>query len=81
MSGGPPLDPIPHLADVTTDQAALDALTAAVDAADAVGATEGLTSGAAADYQRLLEMHLGTYPQPGQPIDPSPGGPLGRLGS
>ncbi len=80
LSGGPSLDPVPHLADLTTDLAAVGAFTAAVDAADAIGATDGLTTGAAADYKRLLELSLGTYPEPGQPIDPSPDGPLGPLG-
>lgn len=80
LSSGPPIDPAPHVADVTTDLAALGAFTAAVDAADAIGATDGMTSGAAADYRRLLDLKLGNYPEPGRPVDPSPGGPLGPLG-
>ncbi len=81
LSSGPPLDPAHHVADVTTDLAALGAFTAAVDAADAISTTDGLTSGAAADFRRLLDLKLGNYPEPGRPIDPSSDGPLGPLGS
>ena len=35
--------------------------------------------GAVHDYERLLGLHLGRYPEAGQPIDPSPDGPLGPL--
>jgi hypothetical protein len=81
VSGGPPLDPLPpHLADITADLAALDAYTAAVDAADAVGYADGFMVGAREDYRKLLELGLGRYPEAGQPIDPSPAGPLGPLG-
>jgi hypothetical protein len=80
MSGGPPLDPLPHLADVTADLAALDAYSAAVDAADAVGYTNVLVWGITEDYQKLLKLNLGSYPHAGKPIDPSPTGPLGPLG-
>ena len=80
VSGGPPLDPLPpHLADVSADLAALDAYTAAVNAADAVGYTDGFTIAAGEDYKKLLELRLGEYPEAGQPIDPSPEGPLGPL--
>ncbi|MHB1556952.1 MAG: hypothetical protein ACYC61_05685 [Isosphaeraceae bacterium] len=81
LSSGPSIDPASQVADVTTDLAALGAFTAAVDAADAIGATDGLTSGAATDYRRLLDLKLGNYPETGRPIDPSPGGPLGPLGT
>ena len=35
--------------------------------------------GAVQDYQALLKLGLGRYPEAGQPIDPSPAGPLGQL--
>ena len=57
----------------------LDAFTAAVEAADAVAYDDAFMRGAIQDYERLLGLHLGTYPQAGQPIDPSPDGPLGPL--
>ena len=68
-----------HLANVTADVVALDAFTAAVEAADAVARDDTFMRGAIQDYERLLGLHLGTYPQAGQPIDPSPVGPLGPL--
>ncbi len=74
---GPPTRPFEHLADVTAELAALDAFTAAVDASDAVGYSDGFIKGAVGDYVRLLSLNLGSYPQAGQPIDPSPNGPLG----
>ena len=68
-----------HLANVTAELVALDAFTAAVEAADAVAHDDAFMRGAIHDYERLLGLHLGTYPQAGQPIDPSPDGPLGPL--
>jgi hypothetical protein len=68
-----------HLANVTADIVALDAFTAAVEAANAVAFDDAFMRGAIQDYERLLGLHLGTYPQAGQPIDPSPDGPLGPL--
>ncbi len=68
-----------HLANVTADIVAMDAFTAAVEAADAVAYSDDFMRGAIHDYERLLGLHLGTYPQAGQPIDPSPDGPLGPL--
>jgi len=76
---GPPTRPLAHLADVTAEIAALDAFTAAVDASAAVGYSDNFIKGAAGDYQRLLILNLGIYPGAGQPIDPSPNGPLGPL--
>ncbi|HEY2157632.1 MAG TPA: hypothetical protein VGH33_18530 [Isosphaeraceae bacterium] len=68
------------LAHVTADLAALDAFTAAVDAYDAIGyRNEEFVAAALNDYDRLLRLKLGRYPEPGEPIDPSPDGPLGRL--
>jgi hypothetical protein len=68
-----------HLTNVTADIIALDAFTAAVEAADAVTYDDTFLRGAIQDYERLLGLHLGTYPQGGEPIDPSPDGPLGPL--
>jgi hypothetical protein len=72
-----PIGAIEHL---TVDLAALDAFTAAVEAYDAVGYhNEEFVAAALNDYDRLLRLKLGRYPEPGDPIDPSPSGPLGRL--
>lgn len=38
-----------------------------------------VSAAARADYHRLLLLNLGTYPDPGQPIDPTESGPLGPL--
>ena len=68
------------LTHVTADLAALAAFTAAVDAFTSVGYhNEHFVNAALDDYDRLLRLKLGRYPEPGQPIDPSPSGPLGRL--
>jgi hypothetical protein len=65
---------------VTADLAALAAFTAAVDAFTSVGYhNEDFVNAALNDYDRLLRLKLGRYPEPGDPIDPSPGGPLGPL--
>ena len=79
VSGGPPIQPLAHLADVTAELAALEAYTAALDAAEAAQITDGFSTAAAADYRKLLELRLGVYPEAGDPIDPSPEGPLGPL--
>jgi hypothetical protein len=68
-----------HLANVTADIVALDAFTAAVQAADAAAHNDTFMRGAIQDYERLLGLNLGTYPQAGQAIDPSPDGPLGPI--
>ena len=68
-----------HLANVTAEVVALDAFTAAVEAANAASYDDAFMRGAIHDYEALLGLHLGTYPQAGQPIDPSPDGPLGPL--
>jgi hypothetical protein len=70
-------NPFPHLADVEADLAARDTFTAAVDAAGAVGHTDKFINGTVLDYQALLKLELGRYPEAGKPIDPSPAGPLG----
>jgi hypothetical protein len=68
------------LAHVTADLAALNAFTAAAEAYGAVGLhNEGYVAAALGDYDKLLCLKLGSYPESGDPIDPSPGGPLGPL--
>jgi hypothetical protein len=68
------------LTHVTADLATLAAFTAAADAFTSVGYNnEDFVNAALNDYDRLLRLKLGRYPEPGEPIDPSPGGPLGRL--
>jgi uncharacterized protein (UPF0147 family) len=64
----------------TVDLTALSAYTAAVDAFDAVGINnEGFVGPALNDFDKLLRLQLGRYPQPGDPIDASPAGPLGPI--
>jgi hypothetical protein len=72
-------NPFPQLANVAADLAARDAFTAAVDAARAAGFADEFIKGAMQDYQSLLKLGLGRYPEAGEPIDPSPAGPLGKL--
>jgi hypothetical protein len=68
-----------RLANDTAELVALDAFTAAVEAADAVAHDDAFMRGAIQDYERLLSLDLGHYPEAGRPIDPSPDGPLGPL--
>jgi hypothetical protein len=72
-------DAFPQLANVAADLAAREAFTAAVNAARAVGFADEFINGTMQDYQTLLKFKLGFYPDAGQPIDPSPAGPLGPL--
>jgi hypothetical protein len=72
-------NPFPRLANVAADLAARDAFTAAVDAAVAAGFGDEFIKRSMQDYQTLLKLKLGLYPDAGQPIDPSPAGPLGQL--
>jgi hypothetical protein len=52
----------------------------AADAFVAVGyRNEEFVGAALNDFQTLVRLGLGRYPEPGAPVDPSPGGPLGRL--
>jgi hypothetical protein len=68
------------LASVTADLAAFEAFTAAVRANDAIGySNEEFVAAARDDYNKLLGLDLGRYPDRGKPIDPSPGGLLGPL--
>jgi hypothetical protein len=68
-----------RLANDTAEIVAMDAFTAAVEAAAAAAYSDNFMRGAIRDYERLLGLTLGTYPQGGRPIDPSPEGPLGPL--
>jgi hypothetical protein len=77
MFGSPKPNPFNHLADVTADLAARDAFTAALEAVGAEGHTDEFIHAAIEDYEKLLRLDLGSFPQAGKPIDPSPKGPLG----
>ena len=58
----------------------LDETAAAAEAYDAVGChNDEFIAAALSDYDRLLGLNLGSYPEPGESIDASPSGPLGRL--
>ena len=62
----------------TVELIALEASTAAVAAYNAVGCENGnFVAAALGDYDRLLRMKLGRYPELGALIDPSPLRPLG----
>jgi hypothetical protein len=68
------------LTHMTSDLAALNAFTAAADAFVSVGyRNEDFVDSALNDYATLVGLKLGRYPEPGAPVDPSPGGPLGPL--
>jgi hypothetical protein len=77
--GAPKPNPFPHLADIAADRAAGDVFTAAVEAAGADGHSDQFFEGAIEDYQKLLRLSLGNYPEIGEPIDPATNGPLGPL--
>ncbi len=79
MGPAPEPGPLSHVADITADIAALQAYTAAMDASISVGYADKFVDRAAGDFERLLSLGLGKYPQAGQPIDPAPAGPLGSL--
>ena len=72
-------DPIGHLADVTADLAARAAFTAAFEAVAAIGHSDSFITAAIHDYEKLLRLELGKYPEAGEPVDPSSKGPLGSL--
>jgi hypothetical protein len=68
------------LTNVTADLAALNAYTAAAGAFVSVGYhNEDFVGAALRDYETLVRLQLGRYPEPGAPVDPSPEGPLGPL--
>ena len=59
---------------------AVDAAGAAARAAGHASDDAGTVEAAAkADFDRLLELNQGAYPELGQPIDPTANGPLGPL--
>ncbi len=65
---------------ITIDLAALSAFTAAAEAVEAVGLHgESYVLAALIDYDKLVGLRLGDYPNLGDPIDPSSKGPLGPL--
>jgi hypothetical protein len=68
------------LARITADIAALNAFTAAAEAFVSVGyRNEDFVDAALKDYDELVRLGLGRYPEQGDPVDPSPDGPLGPL--
>ena len=68
------------LAQVTADNAAMNAYTAAADAFLSVGYhNENFIAAALSDYDTLVRLELGRYPELGAPVDPCPDGPLGPL--
>ncbi len=68
--------------DAMLDLAALSAFTAAADGVAACGLhSDTYAFAALRDYDTLLRLDLGEYPALGEPVDPSPHGPLGPLGS
>lgn len=68
------------LSRVAADIAAHNAFNAAVEAYQAVGLrNEEFVAAALRDYNTLVRLDLGHYPEAGDPIDPSPLGPLGPL--
>ena len=59
---------------------AADGAQAAARAADHASAgAQAAEAAARADFDRLLTLNQGTYPELGQPIDPTENGPLGPL--
>jgi hypothetical protein len=79
MFGAAKPNPFPHLADVTADLAAREAFTAAMETAAATGHANDFIHAGLGDYEKLLRLDLGNYPEAGKPIDPSSKGPLGPL--
>jgi hypothetical protein len=68
------------LSHVTADLATLNAFTAAATAYRSAGChNEDFVRAALNDYNALLRLQLGRYPEVGEPVDPSPLGPLGPL--
>jgi hypothetical protein len=68
------------LESTTAELAVMSAFTAAAEAYDAVGLdNEDFVAASLNDFDRLRRLNLGHYPQPGEPIDASPSGPLGPV--
>src|SRR6516165_1519554 len=65
---------------ITADLAAVNAFTATGDAFVSVGCrNEDFVDAALSDYDKLVRLRLGRYPELGNPVDPSAVGPLGPL--
>ena len=71
-------NPIPHLADVTADLASRDAFLAALEAVSAEGHADSFVKAAVEDYQKLVRLALGSYPQAGIRSTPRSGDRSGR---
>jgi hypothetical protein len=74
-------DSIAQLANVDADLAARAAFTAAFEAVAAERHADSFILAAIADYEKLIQLGLGKYPETGAPIDPSSRGPLGPTGA
>jgi hypothetical protein len=61
--------PFPQLAEFTADLAAREAFLAASEAVGALGHTNAFVASAVEDYQKLLRLDLGSFPDAGKPID------------
>ncbi len=81
LGPAPEAGPLADLDRVAADVATLCGFTAAVDAADALGYSDAFIHQSVADYEKVLSMKLGQYPDAGEPIDPSADGPLGPTGA
>jgi hypothetical protein len=55
------------------------AFTAAFEAVAAIGHSDSFITAAIDDYEKLLRLELGKYPEAGEPVDPSSKGQLGSL--
>jgi hypothetical protein len=67
-----------QMAGNAADFAALCAHTSGAEAFYAIGIhNEAFVAALLGDYRRLVELRLGTFPEPGSAVDPSPDGPLG----
>jgi hypothetical protein len=64
---------------LTADLAVLGAFTVAEEGGAATQYSDEFLLAAIRDYEKLLSLNLGSYPDAGQPVDPSPQGPLGPL--
>jgi hypothetical protein len=77
MLGSAKPNPFPKLADAAADLAARDAFLAAFESVAGEGHTDAFVKAAVGDYEKLLRMDLGSFPDAGKPIDLSSNGPLG----
>jgi hypothetical protein len=67
--GRPQANPLPQLADITADLAAREAFLAASEAVGALGHTSAFVAAAVEDYQKLLRLDLGSFPDAGKPVE------------